>query len=60
MAAAVARYVKKRIAEREREPGDPRIGRSRKNVTAVCAKVYYQDANGSMSFAGWRCPVRPE
>jgi hypothetical protein len=54
MAAAFARYVKKRIAERKRGPGDPQIGRSRENVTAVCAKVYYQTADGSMSFARGR------
>jgi hypothetical protein len=58
MAAAFVRYVKTRIAERKRAPGDPRIGRSRKNVTAVCAKVYYRTLNGSMSFARGRLPLR--
>jgi hypothetical protein len=58
MAAAFARFVKKRIAERERGPRDPLRRRSQQNLTAVCAKVYYQTADGSMSFARQRYPVQ--
>jgi hypothetical protein len=54
MAAAFARFAKKRLAQRERALGDPRLGRSRNNVTTVCAKVYFLTPSGSMSFARHR------
>jgi hypothetical protein len=51
MAAPPAAFVKNGVAEREKTRREPLNGCRQQNVTAVCAKVYYWTAKGSMPFA---------